>query len=316
MRARWLAAAVAVSAIALADPRELVTQAEQAAKAGDFAHAAALYREAFRASGKVEDECNVGVAFYKAKDLPRAQLYLARCLAAQAQLPKAFVQQLGTVIAAVEGKLAGGAYGQIELARPDATVVVDTFGPDDTIVTPARFWVPAGNHELVVHASGYRDQALAVQVTAGATAQPAIQLEPIAHEAPPPDAPVAPVVAPLAPADAAQIVVVAPPPPAIARPSYKWVWTAGVTTASLAVVAAFSYGIAYEYAQEAGKLPAGSAYEDKHDSARAFQYASWGIGAAAAIAGGITAYLYVNTSSRVQIAPRGDGAAVVWTTSF
>jgi hypothetical protein len=312
MRARWLAAVVAVSAIALADPQdasELAARAEASAKAGDFLGAAALYRDAFRASGKLEHECNVGVAFYKAKDLPRAHLYLARCLAQATQLPQAFVQQLRTVIAAVDGKLAAGPYGEINLSLGDATVQLDTFDPLDTITTPARFWVLAGKRHLTMRKPGFHDSEHDIDVVAGKVSELAIQLEPIPHEAPPPDAAVASD-APLPAIDAAPAVIT--PPVAIAQPSYRSVWIAGGAAAVFGLFAAGSYWIGSGVARDAGMLPAGSAYDNKKTTAELWQYAEGVNIGAAIVAAGIAVYLYVHAGQHVVVAPRPDGAAVVW----
>ena len=74
---RWLLTAVlSVAPVqALADPagaERAVAEAEAMAERGDLVGAAVRYRDAFRKHPRPDLMCNVGVAYYKAKDLPRA----------------------------------------------------------------------------------------------------------------------------------------------------------------------------------------------------------------------------------------------------
>src|SRR5688572_14838155 len=71
-------AAAASPATDAAPPGEALTRARAAearARAGDYAGAIVLFKQAFALDGRAEYACNVGVAYYKARDLPRAQLF-------------------------------------------------------------------------------------------------------------------------------------------------------------------------------------------------------------------------------------------------
>src|SRR5262245_13137647 len=75
------------------------------AKDGKFAAAAAKFREAWQADRlRPELFCNIGISYYKARDLVRAHLLLGQCLE-QAALEPRFVDAARTALASVEGVL-------------------------------------------------------------------------------------------------------------------------------------------------------------------------------------------------------------------
>src|SRR6187401_2934009 len=77
----------------------LVRDAEALAAAGDFLGAAAKFREAYTADRRIELMCNVGIAYHKAKDLSRSQLYLSHCLKRGVALEAQFVAAVRGVLA-------------------------------------------------------------------------------------------------------------------------------------------------------------------------------------------------------------------------
>jgi len=170
--ARWRAPLVVISVAGLAlhaaaDPagaERLAKDAQGRADAGDFLGPPSKYREAFGEQPRPDLMCNVGVAYYKAKDLPRAQRYLDQCLRIGASLDPGFITNVRKVLTAVEQKLASDTFTPIDLAvQPDtATTTVDGGVHDEAIVGSRRIWVPYGSYSLVVHAEGFADQTQTV----------------------------------------------------------------------------------------------------------------------------------------------------------
>src|SRR5262245_13850476 len=75
------------------------------ARDGKLVGAAATFREAWQADRlRPELFCNIGIAYYKAKDLVRAHLLLGQCLE-QAALDPKFVDAARTAMASVEAVL-------------------------------------------------------------------------------------------------------------------------------------------------------------------------------------------------------------------
>ena len=142
-----------------------VTEAQTRAANNDFVGAAAKYREAFKADPRPELMCNVGVAYYKAKDLPKAQRYLDHCLSIGTSLDRAFIDNVKKVLAAVEQTLGTGNFTPIDLlVQPsNSTTTIDGGGIfDEPILGSRRVWVPFGTYKLTVHAEGHVDQILDV----------------------------------------------------------------------------------------------------------------------------------------------------------
>src|SRR4029078_3092935 len=76
----------------------LQAEAEALATAGKYVDAAAKYREAYAIDSRADLLCNVGVAYYKADDRPRADLYLGQCLTQSGSLDAGFAAQVRTVL--------------------------------------------------------------------------------------------------------------------------------------------------------------------------------------------------------------------------
>ncbi|HEX5061818.1 MAG TPA: hypothetical protein VFV99_20765, partial [Kofleriaceae bacterium] len=132
-------------------------EAQTRAANSDFIGAAAKYREAFKAEPRPDLMCNVGVAYYKAKDLPRAQRYLDQCLSIGTSLDRAFIDNVKKVLAAVETKLAAGNFTPVDLLvqPPAATTNVEGGVPfDEPLLGSRRVWFPFGKYKLTVHAEG------------------------------------------------------------------------------------------------------------------------------------------------------------------
>lgn len=152
-----------------ADPAEAETaikQAVTAAGAGDFVGAASHYKLAYAADARPELICNVGVAYYKAKELPRAQLFLSRCLERGSSLDSKFVDSVRKVLASVENTLRTGAFTPVDIIAepPAATIAVQAFGADESFIGSRVVWLPEGKQALVGRAEGYVERVVDVEV--------------------------------------------------------------------------------------------------------------------------------------------------------
>jgi hypothetical protein len=129
------------------------------ARDGKFAAAAAKFREASQADRlRPELFCNIGISYYKAKDLVRAHLLLGQCLE-QAALDPRFVDAARTALASVEGVLrsAGHAPVRIVVEPPASAVAIAELDPDGGFLGSRVVWLPIGSHRIAVHAEGYVD---------------------------------------------------------------------------------------------------------------------------------------------------------------
>lgn len=152
-----------------ADPTKPDTAEAEAtalANAGDFRAAAAKFAEAFKADpSRAELFCNIGISYYKARDLPRAHLLLGRCLERSAMDP-AFVETVRGALASVEAALRAGGHATVTLnAQPSATsVAIVEFGLDEAFVGTRVVWLPFGTYHFRGHAEGLRDVTVEVVI--------------------------------------------------------------------------------------------------------------------------------------------------------
>ena len=134
-------------------------EAEALAKAGDFTAAAAKFREAWQADKlRTELFCNIGISYYKAKDLVRAHLLLGQCLE-QAALDPKIVDAVRGVLASVEGVLraAGHTPVRVVVDPPVTSITVTELAPDLGFVGSRVVWLAFGSFHLTAHAEGYVD---------------------------------------------------------------------------------------------------------------------------------------------------------------
>jgi hypothetical protein len=168
----WIALAfVALAAgTAAADPAaadQAAAEAGALAKAGKFRAAAEKFREAWHAD-KLRSElfCNIGISYYKAKDLVRAHLLLGLCLE-QAALDPKVVDGVRAVIAPVENVLRAGGHTPVRIVvEPTATsvAIVELF-PDEAFVGSRVVWLPLGTYHFTGHAEGYADATVEITAT-------------------------------------------------------------------------------------------------------------------------------------------------------
>ena len=150
--------------VAVADPAAADRAAAEAAalfRDGKFAAAAGKFREAWQAD-KLRPElfCNIGISFYKARDLVRAHLLLGQCLE-QAALDPKFVDAARSALASVEGVLRSAGHTPVRIAvEPVASAVAITeLDPDGSFLGSRVVWLPFGRFHIAAHAEGYTDAA-------------------------------------------------------------------------------------------------------------------------------------------------------------
>lgn len=292
--------------------------AQAFAARGDYLAAALKYREAYREQPRADLMCNVGVAYYKAKDLPRAHRYLDQCLGIGASLDPAFITNVRKVLTAVEQKLAGDKFKPLNLVvQPDtATIMVSGAVHDEPFVGSRRIWVPFGTYRVTVHADGHTDQVLEIVADTTQPLEQSIKLAPIAKVEP------VPTDTKQRPEDKPDTTVTAPPvaitreaPPSYQRPSLLAPIVASAATGTLAGLAVGFYFSARSEAVEAGAAQDMETYEGRADAAHNRQYISWALGGVAvggAVVAGVLWYRRYKSPSRVDVgaSASANGAAI------
>ncbi|HEY5945967.1 MAG TPA: hypothetical protein VIV40_10780 [Kofleriaceae bacterium] len=292
----------------------------------DFVGAAAKYREAFRAEPRPELMCNVGVAYYKAKDLPRAQRYLDQCLSIGTSLERTFITQLKNALAAVDSALSKGDFTPVDLLvqPPNATTTVDggtVF--DEPILGSRRVWFPFGKYRLTVHAEGHVDRVVEIDAKDRTQVPVRVALE---------DAPVQTDVGAGsgsgsagsaqgsaqgsadtgAGSGSAVVVVPPPPPPPVAHRSVLAPVIATGASIALGGVALGFFLAARSSANQAGDATDQTRYDELKQQAFDRQHMSWlfgGIAGAGAIVSGVLWYRYAS-APHVEVQASGSGGGV------
>ncbi|HTL35341.1 MAG TPA: hypothetical protein VL326_19565 [Kofleriaceae bacterium] len=168
MRRLAIAAVLGASALAFAQPTsDPMADAEALAKQGDFVGAAGKFKLAYARDPKPSTICNVGVAYYKAKQLARAQLFLNRCLERGTALQQTFVDQVRAVLTSIEQTLRAGDFTPIDITvEPGgASVSVVEYGDDESFIGARVLWLPFGPHKLTARLDGYVEQTVDVAAT-------------------------------------------------------------------------------------------------------------------------------------------------------
>jgi tetratricopeptide (TPR) repeat protein len=284
----------------------LADEADARARAGDYVGAAALFRQAHAIEPRPEYQCNVGIAYYKAKELPRAQLYLGVCLTRGSHLPEAFFAQVRAALAAVEDRLRKGDFTPVDVvvAPASAEVSVSSFAAGETFVGARTLWLPFGAHTLEARAEGYVTGTVELTLDSRAAVTAALTLEPapVVDEAAPPDAGVAEPGADAAPVPVPDAGVgAAVRIEAHAAPSRLPAYLATGATVVAAGATVWLYGRAADAAERAGGLTEAEGYAAAAEDARGqrtLAYAGYAVTALAAVT---TGYLWW----RVTRAPEG-----------
>ena len=311
---RLAIAAVLVGSVARADPQTADRAADEAAalaKQGQFGTAAQKFREAYRADPRPDLMCNVGVAYYKAQDLPRAQRYLEQCVQIGAAVDKAFIEAVKQALASLDASLHAGDFTPVSfLIEPNqASIAAVGNEPFDEPILGSRVvWFPRGAFSVVIHAEGYVDQTIAVEARSRDPITKPVTLvrAPVVvqtHE-PPPTTPTPPYVPLRQP----------PRPRPYAKPIAATV-LAGVAGASALAFFGFAR-IRANDANTASDANQQMAYDDAAHAARTWQAFAIGTAAVAAVSAGAAIYFWLHATRHVDIEPTGGGAALSFSGRF
>jgi hypothetical protein len=270
-------------------------EANALARDGKFVEAAAKFREAWRADRlRPELFCNIGIVYYKAKDLVRAHLLLGQCLE-QAALDPKFVDAARTALASVEAVLRGGRHAPVRIVvePPASAVAIAELDPDGSFLGSRVVWLPLGSHRIAARAEGYVDAEEVVTTKSPEPTTVRIEL----HRT-------APIVAPPPP-------VVPPPPPPSRLPAYV---ATGVAAVALGVAT-----VAFFEGHARADLGATALDPDTREADRQ-SVSSWnttmGIAGAVAIAGAAASgYLWYRALHGAQVevhaGPNGAGVSLI-----
>jgi hypothetical protein len=156
--------ALAARVIADTPADDYVAQANGLAKQGDFVGAAGKFKLAYASEARPALICNVGVAYYKAKQLPRAHLFLNRCLERGTALDPKDVASVRKVLESVETALRSGEFTPIDIVvePAGATIIVQAFGEDESFIGSRVIWLARGKQTLIAKAEGYIDQSVTI----------------------------------------------------------------------------------------------------------------------------------------------------------
>ena len=295
-------------ATAVAHARE----AEGLAKAGDFAGAAALFEQAFALNPKPEYTCNIGVAYYKGSDLPRAQFFLTQCMLQGSSLASTFLDSVRKVQATVESKLRAGDFTPVSLsvAPAGAKVAVASWRDDETFIGARTVWLPWGEQALTVSAEGYVTRAATLTLGAHERQDVKVQLEreAVVVVTPPPDQLPLDNLPPSDGKVARPIETPAPPP------SKTPALVATIATGVVALGAGGAYVRALGKASDARKLVDGTPpHTTLADDAKRYRAIAVGGAILAGIGAGVAVYLWMRARPRTEhaitagIAPSTSG---------
>ena len=297
--------------------------AQALAARSDFVGAAGKYREAFALDPRPDLMCNVGVAYYKAKDLPRSHRYLEQCLTIGTSLDRGFLDSVKKVLAAVQQRLETGDFTPVDLlVQPTtATTSVEGGAPfDEPIVGSRRVWFPFGSYRLTIHAAGHVDRIVELDAKERTARAISVALQRAPAETGPAEDPAQPPgegSAALGSGSTSVIVTPPPPPPPPVASRRSIVPPLAATIATVAaggVTLAFWLG-AKGRAEDAGLTDDRGEYDRLVGEARDKQRMAWvfgGVAGAAAIASGVLWVRYTQ-APRVEVQANGAGGAIVLT---
>jgi hypothetical protein len=323
---------LAGAAHALADSSaadRAAAEAQTRAANNDFVGAAAKYREAFSAEPRPDLMCNVGVAYYKAKDLPRAQRYLEQCLSIGTSLDRGFITNVKKVLTAVETTLTAGSFTPVDLFVQPPTASTSVEGDvvfDEPIVGSRRVWFPFGRYRLTVHAAGHVDRVIEIEAKDRKPVPASVALQRAPAETGSGGSTGSTGSAGGADAGSAagsaqgsadvgsgsSTITPPPPPPVLARRSVIPPVAASAVSLGAGAAALGFYLAARGSADEAGKATTMTRYTELADRARSQQHMSWAFAAGAgvgALVSGVLWYRYANPPL-VEVQASGSGGAV------
>jgi hypothetical protein len=322
-------AVMCVSLRGLAGPTagQAVVDAEAKVEAGDYVGAAAKYLEAYAADSKPEYLCDVGVAYNKAKtELPRAHLFLGRCIERGTVLDPKFITAVHAALATVEAALHAGKYTPIDISvEPASTrVEVSAFTAAEGFVGSRAIWLPYGTHQLTFSADGFVSETREVQASTSRSVSIAVVLQrkPIetnvgsgTESGSGSDAGSASVGSAGEAGSGSAIVV--PPPPIHTESSHASKVPAIVATAvsaALVVGAAYTFHSASKRADAAPFALDPETFQSDKDYVSKQNTYTIVLGSLGLVGAGVSGYLWYRalheTSTRVEVNATGNGATV------
>ncbi|MBV8760655.1 MAG: hypothetical protein JO257_25405 [Deltaproteobacteria bacterium] len=291
MRLACMALVLAITRPAFADPAtadKLAAQANALASQGNFVASAATFRDAYLQDPRPQLICNVGVAFYKANDLPRAAFYLDQCRAVGGQLDAAFLDNVDKVLAAVRQVLTAGDFTPVTLVIDPrmAAATIESSPFDEPIIGQHSVWLPFGTYRVHVHQDGYIDRDEPLHITDRTPITVHVQLEKVVIK------PVEPVKAVPSP----------PPPPPPAHASRVPAIAATAGTVVLGIAGGLLYLHALDLNDQAGATHDYPTYKSLRASTLDYKHLSWVAGGLAGV-GAVASGLLWYRSMHVEVAP-------------
>ncbi len=291
--------------------------------------AIAAFEAAWEADPQPRFLFNLARSHEKRGDLARASHHFERYLRAE---PGAEDRRKVKALAKMLRVKLKKAFGRVLVtSEPDGAFVrVRLEGGGETVegATPFSEWLPFGHHELTVSKDGYEPFTRAMVVQPKASTEVAVELaRSVAEPAPPP--------APEEPGDGwgsdEESETVPPPPPPPAPPSPEAAGVGWVTWATLGAAAGLlgggaALGLLARQEEEArdGLLADAQTrpndvryvdYEARDEAARSRALVAnvlLGVGAAAAVAGGVLLFAGGDGAAAPWPVPGGGGLSVVW----
>lgn len=272
---------------------EAAKRAEDLVKAGRHVEGATMFRSAYRLDPRPEYLCNIGVAYHRAKVLPKAQIYLAECLRRGKSMDASFLDLVRKSLDATEATLKSGDFTPLDIVvTPDTAslTVVDVLDRDETLVGSQLLWVPFGKVTIVVTATGLEPQRREVEALTHTTRQVVFELVP-----PKP----------------------VEPTPIATRSEHRSRTPALVATLATAAVGVSALG-AYIHARgimsdAASTEITRSEYGAVVDRAHTWQHASWVMGGVSALGAGVSAWLWLRsgTKTTIEVSTQNQATAFV-----
>ncbi len=302
---------IASSTIALAQPNDNpLAEAEARAKKNDFVGAAAQFKLAYARDPRPELICNVGVAYYKAKELARAQLFLSRFLERGSALDAKFVDNVRVVLGSVEASLRQGDFTPVDVVvtPPGATVTIDAFGADEAFVGSRLVWLPFGIQKLVARSEGYEDRITELDAKARDVLHLNIEMKrrPTTVETPTTVEP------PVAPPPPPPPTTTPSRPSKAARPSLVLPIATSAVTVAAATFVVIAFGRAHDAADRAAFAVSPDVYQDDVDRTSNWNTIMGASAAVALIGAGASGYLWfraTHMASPVEVEPTTGGVA-------
>ena len=314
----------------------LIAQANMFAASGDFANAAVKFQDAFAVEPRPELICNVGVAYNKANDLPRAQRFLTDCTRVGTALDGDFMTAVRERLASIEMQLRAGHFKPVTITvspAAGASVTIADWGTRERLVGSRIVWLAFGVHELDATADGYRAEHRTLTVTTRDPTTVSFELarvlEPVASRGTsattpsPPSAGASPPPAPrVATSDADTTVAppIAPPAESSSAPSRTPAYVFAAVTGVALVAAIASYVETSHAVDHIDVNGSQTQYQDGVDSAHHWRDTFYAATAVTVVAAGVTAYLWTrarpSSHTELNIVPSSSGAAALLSGSF